>query len=87
MFRAETKVPALKPEPEPVGPDSVGSGDDEGSGEVMMADSPSINYFSEFDKAKKVCHRQQTIYIYNIYMIACMDFFFVIVAITASLSR
>jgi len=53
--KAETKVPALKsPEPE-----AVGSGDEEGSGEVMMADAPSINYFSEFDKAKKVMEKSR----------------------------
>lgn len=45
--KAESKIPPI-PEPE-----VEGSGDVDGSGEVMMADAPSLNFFSELKKAKK----------------------------------
>jgi len=48
--KAVPKVPVPEPEVE-------GSGDVEGSGEVMMGDAPSTNFFSEFKKAKKVIEK------------------------------
>ena len=46
----------MPPIPEP---EVEGSGEVDGSGEVMMADAPSLNFFSELKKAKKVSSQKK----------------------------
>lgn len=55
VFAPKAK-PTLPTPPDPE-PEPEGSGEVEGSGEIMMADSPSLNFFSELKKAKKVIEK------------------------------
>jgi len=57
--KAEPKFPAIPPLTPEVEVEVEGSGEVDGSGEVMMGDAPSISFFSELKKAKQVLSKNR----------------------------